>query len=211
LDYANGTIDPASALIVASWLTLSPPARALLRECEALSGAMLETLCDPCAISDDALDHLLARIDQSAEHDNPCTTSPCTSCAIESRNPLPAPLARLFPAGKAPAWKKAFGGLRWIDLDIPYSDATVQMISAPPALAIPEHAHKGPELTLILEGALEDATGRYTRGDLIIMEDNTQHTPVADRDEGCLCFSVCANPIRFTGPFMRLINPLLRK
>jgi putative transcriptional regulator len=214
LDYANGTLDPGVSLIIASYLTLSPTARKTVADCETLGGVILETLCEPCSIAEDSLDRILTKIDRaewSAQEKNPPPKNNAIDCAFETGLPLPAPLMQFLPAGKNPPWEKSFGGLSWLDLDVPGSKRKPQLLQAKPALALPKHKHDGLEITLILQGAQEDVNGRYVRGDLIVMEDSSHHRPVADSVCGCLCLSICANPIQFTGPLMRFLNPLMRR
>ncbi|WP_372872071.1 ChrR family anti-sigma-E factor [Shewanella sp.] len=71
---------------------------------------------------------------------------------------------------------------------------------------IPEHTHKGQEITLLLHGHFEDEFGSYGPGDFMLMDPSNQHTPKT-RD-GCLCYTVVDAPLHFTKGLSKLLNPI---
>jgi putative transcriptional regulator len=71
---------------------------------------------------------------------------------------------------------------------------------------VPEHTHKGFELTLLLDGSFEDEKGKYVKGDFIMLDSNHQHHPVSEK--GCLCFTVANDALHFTKGINKLLNPL---
>lgn len=85
-------------------------------------------------------------------------------------------------------------------------NGTLQLIKAAPGAWVPEHGHGGPELTLILRGALSDATGSYGEGDVADLDEEIAHTPVADQDQGCVCAVANAVPTRFYSLLPRLLQ-----
>jgi putative transcriptional regulator len=76
--------------------------------------------------------------------------------------------------------------------------------------SIPQHTHEGDELLLVLSGSFEDGRAGYARGDVCAADASVDHAPVADRATDCLCLHVANAPIKLTGPFGRLLNPLLK-
>jgi len=76
--------------------------------------------------------------------------------------------------------------------------------------ALPQHTHEGSEITLVLRGGFTDASGHYCRGDIAITDEETDHIPIADAGEECLCFAVMDAPLRLTGPVGRLFNRFVR-
>ncbi len=74
--------------------------------------------------------------------------------------------------------------------------------------AIPHHTHKGYELTLLLDGYFEDESGRYEKGDFIILNSEHHHSPYTA--EGCLCYTVSNAPLHFTSGMSKLLNPIGR-
>ncbi|MGJ8682926.1 ChrR family anti-sigma-E factor [Paraglaciecola sp.] len=75
-----------------------------------------------------------------------------------------------------------------------------------PGGGVPEHTHKGFELTLLLEGSFEDQHGEYVKGDFIMLDSANKHTPVSA--QGCLCYTVANDALHFTQGINRLLNPI---
>jgi putative transcriptional regulator len=75
-----------------------------------------------------------------------------------------------------------------------------------PGGSVPEHTHKGFELTLLLEGSFVDEKGTYVKGDFILLDGNHQHHPVSEG--GCLCYTVANDAMHFTQGINKLLNPI---
>jgi putative transcriptional regulator len=75
---------------------------------------------------------------------------------------------------------------------------------------IPEHGHRGSELTLVLSGSFHDSEGSYEPGDFLLREAGQTHSPTVTGSEDCICLTVLDAPIRFTGWKHRWLNPFLR-
>ncbi len=72
---------------------------------------------------------------------------------------------------------------------------------------VPEHTHKGTELTLVVDGEFSDGLADYDSGDFIIMDNEHIHSPHSNAVEGCLVFSIVDKPLHFTSGIARLLNP----
>lgn len=72
--------------------------------------------------------------------------------------------------------------------------------------SVPEHTHKGFELTLLLDGSFKDEQGEYVAGDFIMLDAKHTHSPVTE--EGCLCYTVANAPQHFTQGLNKLLNPI---
>lgn len=73
---------------------------------------------------------------------------------------------------------------------------------------VPEHSHKGHELTLVLDGEFSDGHHAFDTGDFVLMDHNDTHAPIATSDNGCLVFCILDKPLYFNSGWARLINPL---
>lgn len=51
---------------------------------------------------------------------------------------------------------------------------------------IPEHGHRGEELSMVLRGGCRDAGGAYFAGDFMDMDDERRHSLIADEAAGCI-------------------------
>lgn len=97
-------------------------------------------------------------------------------------------------------WKAAIPGisLHEIAVDKP-ANAFVKIVKAEKGVKLPEHDHDDLELSLVLDGAFYDKSGRYEKGDIAIAPKNTRHRPRACKENGCICLIVSEQPIRLTG------------
>ncbi|GAA6170968.1 ChrR family anti-sigma-E factor [Colwellia sp. KU-HH00111] len=75
-----------------------------------------------------------------------------------------------------------------------------------PGGGVPEHTHKGFELTLLLAGSFHDEQGEYVKGDFIMLDASHQHHPVSTH--GCLCYTVANDALHFTQGINKLLNPI---
>ena len=89
-------------------------------------------------------------------------------------------------------------------------DASARLLYIPAGQAVPDHGHRGLELTLVLQGAFRDETARFGRGDLEIADEAVEHTPVAEEGEVCICLAATDAPLRFNAIIPRLAQPFLR-
>ena len=88
--------------------------------------------------------------------------------------------------------------------------ASVRLLHIPAGQAMPDHGHRGMELTLVLQGAFSDGVGRYNRGDVDAETEKTRHTPVAEAGLPCICLTATDAPLRFTGFIPRMLQPLFK-
>lgn len=72
--------------------------------------------------------------------------------------------------------------------------------------SVPEHTHKGYELTVLISGSFSDVNGAYQAGDFILLD--AQHTHSPKSIEGCLCYTVADDKLHFTQGINKLLNPI---
>lgn len=77
-------------------------------------------------------------------------------------------------------------------------------------MAVPDHGHRGTELTLVLQGAFRDETDRFGPGDVEIATEELEHTPVAEPGLDCICLAATDAPLRFNALIPRLLQPFLK-
>jgi len=75
-----------------------------------------------------------------------------------------------------------------------------------PGGSVPEHTHKGFELTVLLAGSFADEKGEYVKGDFILLDQAHQHHPISEN--GCLCYTVANDALHFTQGLNKLLNPI---
>lgn len=198
--YSAGQLPEAFNLVAATHLSMCDECRAALGAFDAVGGAMVEA-ADEAAVSDASLSATLALIDRQ----KPVADGYAPSVGI-----FPTPLAD-YVGGDLDAvkWRSLGMGVRQAILPTE-KGASVRLLHIPAGQAMPDHGHRGMELTLVLQGAFSDGVGRYNRGDLDVETEKTQHTPVAEAGLPCICLSATDAPLRFTGFIPRILQPLFR-
>jgi len=197
--YAAGNLNEAVSLAAAAHISLCDECRVHLSMLEALGGALVDS-GDPFAMTDDALNTALLRL-----------ASPKSRSAEPKSRPwvLPKPI-RDYVGGdlEAVRWKAVGAGLRQAIL-FSRGRSVARLLSIPAGQAVPEHGHRGMELTLVLQGAFDDKVDRFGRGDLEIAAEHLEHQPVAEPGEACICLAVTDAPLRFNALLPRLLQPFL--
>lgn len=86
------------------------------------------------------------------------------------------------------------------------NEVHANLLEIKPGGSVPEHTHKGFELTVLLEGSFSDEHGEYVKGDFIMLDNSFQHHPRTK--EGCLCYTVANDALHFTQGINKLLNPI---
>jgi putative transcriptional regulator len=201
--YSAGMLPEAVNLIVASHISMCDACRAAVETYDALGGSVLET-SETVEVSDACLDNALALIRGTAPEERPIKRK----SKPDSRVPQPL---RDYIGGTLDdvAWRPVGMGMKQAILPTS-QDASARLLYIPAGMAMPDHGHKGMELTLVLQGAFSDADGRYARGDIEVVDAEVDHKPVADPSEDCICLAVTDAPLRFNSLLPRLAQPFFR-
>jgi putative transcriptional regulator len=201
--YSAGQLPEAFSLIVATHVSLCDECRARMLSFDALGGAVLEEV-DSATLHDDAARAAMARIialPQSAPPDVP---------AHVKRGIFPAPLRGYVGGDLASVkWRPVGMGVRQAILPTA-AGATVRLLNIPAGQGVPDHGHRGLELTLVLQGAFRDESDRFGPGDIEIATEAMEHTPVAEPGVDCICLAATDAPLRFNKLIPRLVQPLFR-
>jgi putative transcriptional regulator len=200
--YAVGTISRPLHALLASHLMLKPDNRAFVAAMEATLGQELDSIKAPKAIGSKRDKRIASIFD---DQDEPVSVSQDQTSSL-----LPAPLAAyLEKPFEDLKWRNIIPGLREVKLeDHAGCEASLLWIKA--GRAMPSHTHEGIEATLVLQGSFIDYQGRYSRGDMAIVDSTIDHKPVAGHDEDCICFAVSEGPVHLTGPLARIFNWMKR-
>lgn len=197
--YAAGNLPEAFGLAIATHVSMCDDCRARLCAFEAVGGAVVES-CETVAMSEGSLEAVMART--SAKNR--------ASAPTLARSTVPSPLSdyigRDFSAVK---WRPLGMGVRQAILKTG-PGASARLLYIPAGQAMPDHGHRGMELTLVLQGAFSDAEDRFGPGDVEIAAEDLKHTPIAESGVPCICLAVTDAPLRFTGLIPRLLQPLFR-
>lgn len=199
MGYASGNLPEAFNLVVASHISMCDTCRAALAEFEAVGGEVMMAT-DQVPMSADALEATLAKLCETPE---PAPTPALT------KGIFPSPL-RQYVNGDLDqvVWRKVGGGVSQMVLPTS-SDATVRLLHIPAGVEVPDHGHRGTELTLVLQGAFRDESDRFGAGDIEVANEDMQHTPVAEEGMDCICLAATDAPLRFKGILPRVMQPFM--
>ncbi len=201
MGYAAGQLPEAFSLVVATHVSMCDECRARAASFDAVGGALLEET-EEIALGEDAFVRVLERIEGLPEATR---AKPLKRAGV-----FPAPLADYVGGDlSAVRWRRVGGGVKQAILPTG-KDATARLLFIPAGTAVPDHGHRGMELTLVLQGAFADENDQFGRGDIEIAGEELEHTPVALSGQDCICLAATDAPLRFRGLIPRLAQPLLR-
>ena len=198
--YSAGTLPEGFDLVVATHISLCDECRARMHEYDAVGGAIMGEE-PPVAMADDSFAAVLDLI-ENGDADTPARRT--------SSGHFPTPLQE-YVGGDLDAvqWRKVGGGVRQAILNVDKS-ASVRLLHIPAGVSVPDHGHRGTELTLILQGAFSDKTDRFGKGDIEVATQDLNHQPVAEMGEDCICLAATDAPLRFNSLIPRLLQPFLQ-
>lgn len=196
LAYAAANLGEAWSLVAATHLSLCPVCRRREAHFAAIGGAALEDF-KPASVADTALADCLARLD-----DEPAEMR--TELAPAVRSVLPRPL-RDYAGGDADglAWSFVGPGLRQYVLALK-GGPQARLLHVREGMALPEHGHRGLELTLVLMGSFSEGGQEFRRGDIAVADEEVEHVQVIGRGGPCICLTVTDAPLVFHGWLPRL-------
>ncbi len=202
--FSAGSLHLSHALCVSTHIEHCDECRANLQRLNGMGAALLDTL-EPHQVSGQLKASVLARLDD-APAGQPEPVPPRRASHV------PRALRQFIPAGydELP-WRILSPSIRSATLCTDTNGARVEMLRIKPGGQSASHTHTGDEYTVILEGSFSDETGIYREGDFVVRDGSHEHKPVATEDRECICLTVTDAPIKFTGFFARLFNPLMRK
>ncbi len=202
LRFAAGTLPAGPALVVAAHLSGCPFCQRRMAIFEAIGGEML-VRTDPQALSPEALEQTLARLDLDHRAGR---TAPQPSPVSIDGIVLPSPLAGC----KVGPWRAVGPGVRLSRVGVPHApEANVILLKVKANKRMPAHGHTDLEVTQVLKGSFSDGDSRYGAGDFVEGDDETDHSPVIGSDGECISLAAIEGHVRFKGFLGRLLAPIV--
>jgi putative transcriptional regulator len=199
MSYSAGQLPEAFSLVVATHLSLCDECRARLGSFDAIGGAVVAG-ADAVAMDQGSLAATLARIQ----------AAPALPAPTRRRGIFPGPLVDYVGGDLASVkWRGIGMGVKQAILPTG-SDATARLLFIPAGQNVPDHGHRGTELTLVLQGAFRDETDRFGPGDLEIANEDLNHQPMAEAGLDCICLAATDAPLKFNNLLVRMVQPLFR-
>lgn len=198
--YATGSLPEAFSLVVATHVSLCDDCRAQLAELDALGGEVMMT-AGSVDLDEDAFAATLALIAQDQK-----STAPRPRKTGIFPTPLQSYLGGDLDAVK---WRRVGGGVKQMILNTD-GVGSVRLLYIPAGMSVPDHGHRGMEMTLVLQGAFKDETDRFAVGDVEVANEDLNHTPIAEDGPDCICLAATDAPLRFNTLLPRLAQPFVR-
>lgn len=204
ISYAAGNLPEGFNLVVATHISMCDECRARLGAFEVVGGVILQD-ADPNgtnALPDVDFEATLARIASGPSEE--------IRIAPKQQGDLPSALADYIGGSLDDVkWRAVGMGVRQAILPTS-KGSSVRLLHIPAGTKLPDHGHRGTELTLVLRGAFRDEQDRFGPGDIEIATEEDEHTPIAEMDTDCICLSATDAPLKFNGLLQRIAQPFLR-
>ncbi len=202
--YAAGTLAEGWGVAVATHLALCPTCRSALSVLESVGGYFIDNETFDNTDVSKSWESLREKIDAGRID----KVVPIKK-RLSSDRTYPEPLRTYIEAAGGLKWRQLGRGAAQMMIPTRDETTTVRLLKIPAGQPVPEHSHRGVELTLVLDGSFSDEVSTFARGDVEMADDSLMHQPKADADKDCICLAVTEAPLRFKSRFLRLIQPLL--
>ena len=187
-DYASGSLGFSKSVFASTYLYLNSKASNINSTFEAMLGEDL------------------------LNNDNiPVTKLKYTDCLKNEKNDTNEIYADVSPISKLVGplnqikWKQVYKGFKEFTPKVS-DENELKLIKMDPGASVPLHSHGGQEYILVLSGSFCDEYGNYNKGDMQINDQKIKHTPIACKDEGCICLTITEKEVIFFGRFGSFLN-----
>jgi putative transcriptional regulator len=201
MSFAAGSLSEPLAAVVSAHASMCSDCRSAIRDMETIGAALVLA---GAAAEDDAP---VRRPAVPTRAHTGAVPAGQAAPVGDKRLPLPIALAYGLSLDRIP-WKRLGPGVWHHRLAVSAGVAgDLRLLKIASGRRMPEHGHGGAELTLVIDGTYSDQTGTYGRGDIQDVDEDVEHTPVADGITGCVCLIASEHPARFKGRIARLLQP----
>ena len=189
--YASGSASLSKSLMASTYLTLNTKESSLFNEFENYCGEEFKNV---------------SKIQPKNLTPEKCIDSENININKNSENQTNS-IMNIFENFVDIPWKKVFNGFYEHTIKISNTESA-KLIKMDAGSKVPLHSHNGKEYILVLEGSFSDEYGKYSKGDLQINDSNIKHTPIACKNNGCICLTITEEDLVFFGPFAPILNIL---
>lgn len=208
LSLVAGRLPVGLRLVVETHVELCSACREKVAMLRAVGGVVLED--EPvAALREDALAQALARIDRLAEARAGDGTGPAK---VPAPPPLPAGATwpRALADCSATRWRWIGPGMRWSRVTVPDApEANVFLLRIGAGKYLPQHTHRGTELTQVLYGRFHDGRALFGPGDFDLADGEVHHQPVVQDGSECICVAAVEGRLNFDGLIARWFGSLV--
>jgi putative transcriptional regulator len=210
-DFAAGSLPLSEAVCVAAHLEFCAKCRSHVQQLSDVAAQMMARL-DPIPAEDDGFDSLMLRIEAGESSPPPSpAVAPARISAASSATSMPRVVQKLAQGSlQDMSWVQLGKSLRIAPVNVGSRDRQTAIYDIKAGGRMPEHEHRGEEITVLLKGSFSDAEGKYVRGDFVVRHAGERHQPTATLDTDCICLVSLAEPVKPTSIWYRLMEPFVQ-
>ena len=208
LNHAMGNTNEAESLIISSHITYCSACKAEVAKYENIGGFYLKNH-EELKVSKSLWNNLLDKIeDTTQDREKTNFLDYRIKTSLENNGVrIPSFLHQYLPnASDTKNWSSTINNVKYYNINFNESDYKGKMLEIPPGKIMPKHSHEGVEATMVFHGGYSDESGNYNKGDLVILEDNEEHTPISSEETGCICLVVYSGSLKFKGLLGSILN-----
>ncbi|WP_082627900.1 ChrR family anti-sigma-E factor [Pseudohongiella spirulinae] len=212
-DFASGSLATSEAICVAAHLEFCAKCRAHVQQLSDL-GAQIMTRIEPeeaVDADDEGFARLMQKIDDDAVHQQAEVPAPVVSAAPAQGLSLPRVVQKLAQGSiQSLNWVQLGKSLRIAPVNVGDGVRQTSLYDIRAGGQMPEHEHRGEEITVLLKGSFSDAEGKYVRGDFVVRHAGEKHQPTATMDTDCICLVSLERPVKPSSIWYRLLEPFVQ-
>ena len=208
LNHSMGKTNEAESLIISSHIAYCSACKAEVAKYENIGGFYLKNH-EELKVSKSLWNNLLNKIEdtkQDVEEKNFVDYKIKTRLDQKGVR-IPSFLQQYLPnATDTKNWSSAINNVKYYNINFRESVYKGKMLEIPPGKIMPKHSHEGLEATMVFHGGYSDESGDYNKGDLVILDDNEEHTPISSEKTGCICLVIYSGSLKFKGILGSILN-----
>lgn len=183
-DYYRGAASPGLALVVRTHLEGCAACRSDMQMFDGIGAAMMAQ-AEGVAVSDNALDLALARIERPEMVQPAAEKAQVRHPAFLEGFELPDSLKALVIRDRY--WAAPGVWMAPVEIGPQPKGERTYLMHVPAGMTMPQHTHRGLETTVVLKGRFSDHNGEYRVGDMAVCTPEDSHSPAISADQDCLC------------------------
>lgn len=204
IDFVAGNLNFSDHLVIETHVDLNAKARSIVDDLLLIGGSLMEDEdCPQAALNPSCLEGVLSKLDEQPDINTDHKKQSLKNCPKSLQPYLEDEMENL-------PWKKLVNGVYQYELGVECAHSKARLMMIEPGKGAPMHAHGGPELTLVLNGAFEDESDIYRQGDLAVIMDYHPHQPTAYGTDVCYCLASNTHGIELTSWWGKLLNPFIK-
>lgn len=204
--YAAGSLWEGAAVVVAVHLVHCAQCATNVRLAEKVGGVILDSL-PPAPLAPEMLQRTMSRLNDVPDD-------------IATNGDVPHPRRVKAVLGESQSsvssllrdadWRWLAPGIRRAALLRGPDEGALHLLRVRPGTALPQHSHRGTELTLVIAGAFVDEAGHYGPNDVAEADEAVSHEPLAEGSEECVCLIATQGRLRFGTLLSRVFGAFAR-